>query len=93
MIAKRGVTCIHDIVTALLSLHQELPHFHFCEALFKPFENLLCLELCDHDIQDQVCHLWTSNRSNILKTSGESCLGLTTDLYSKQGPNIGKKKD
>jgi hypothetical protein len=24
--------------------------------LFKPFENLLCLELCDADVQDQVSY-------------------------------------
>ncbi|XP_054716947.1 brefeldin A-inhibited guanine nucleotide-exchange protein 3-like [Uloborus diversus] len=54
MISKKGVTTIHDIVSALLSSNSELPHFHFNEALFKPFENLLCLELCDTDIQEQI---------------------------------------
>lgn len=53
-VSKKAVACIHDIVTALLNEHAELPHFHFNEALFKPFENLLCLELCDADVQDQV---------------------------------------
>ena len=38
----------------MLASQSELPYFHFNEALFKPFENLLCLELCDNDIQDQV---------------------------------------
>lgn len=47
------MSSIHDIVNALLSNQNELPHFHFNEALFKPFENLLCLELCDADVQDQ----------------------------------------
>lgn len=41
-------------MAALLNEQMELPHFHFNEALFKPFENLLCLELCDSDVQDQV---------------------------------------
>lgn len=50
------MSSIHDIVNALLSNQNELPHFHFNEALFKPFENLLCLELCDADVQDQVGH-------------------------------------
>ncbi|KAH7947792.1 hypothetical protein HPB52_015848 [Rhipicephalus sanguineus] len=54
VIAKRAVTSIHDIVGALLSTHIDLPHFHFNEALFKPFENILCLELCDVDIQEQI---------------------------------------
>lgn len=46
---------MHDIITALLNENVELPHFHFNESLFKPYENLLCLELCDVDVQDQVC--------------------------------------
>ncbi|KAH6929002.1 hypothetical protein HPB50_022379 [Hyalomma asiaticum] len=54
VVAKRAVTSIHDIVGALLSTHIDLPHFHFNEALFKPFENILCLELCDVDIQEQI---------------------------------------
>lgn len=53
-ISKKAVDCIHDAVTALLGSYSELPHFHFNESLCKPFENLLCLELCDGDIQDQV---------------------------------------
>lgn len=53
-ISKKAVQCIHDSMTALLNEQVELAHFHFNEALFKPFENLLCLELCDSDVQDQV---------------------------------------
>ncbi|XP_066949043.1 brefeldin A-inhibited guanine nucleotide-exchange protein 3 isoform X1 [Macrobrachium rosenbergii] len=53
-VSKKAVSAIHDVVNALLSNNTELPHFHFNEALFKPFENLLCLELCDADIQDQI---------------------------------------
>lgn len=53
-ISKKAVACIHDSMAALLNDQFELPHFHFNEALFKPFENLLCLELCDSDVQDQV---------------------------------------
>lgn len=32
----------------------ELAHFHFNEALLKPFENLLSMETCDIDVQDQI---------------------------------------
>ena len=32
----------------------ELIYFHFNEALFKPFEHLVRLEICDQAIQDQV---------------------------------------
>ncbi len=54
MIAKKAVEYIHDIITVFLQNTNELPYFHFNEMLFKPFENLVCLELCDSDIQDQV---------------------------------------
>ena len=53
-ISKKAVNCIHEVVTTLLGSHPELPHFHFNESFCKPFENLICLELCDGDIQDQV---------------------------------------
>lgn len=55
-VSKKAVACIHDSVTALLNEQTELPHFHFNEALFKPFENLLCLELCDADVQVNIFH-------------------------------------
>ncbi|XP_025836483.1 brefeldin A-inhibited guanine nucleotide-exchange protein 3 isoform X2 [Agrilus planipennis] len=68
-VSKKAVTCIHDAVTALLNEQTELPHFHFNEALFKPFENLLCLELCDTDVQDQIvsclCEFVEGNRTEI----------------------------
>ncbi|KAJ8951561.1 hypothetical protein NQ318_020436 [Aromia moschata] len=68
-ISKKAVTCIHDSVTALLNEQAELPHFHFNEALIKPFENLLCLELCDVDVQDQIvaclCEFVEANRTEI----------------------------
>nr|XP_018907123.1 PREDICTED: brefeldin A-inhibited guanine nucleotide-exchange protein 3 [Bemisia tabaci] len=53
-ISKLAVSSMHDIITALLNENVELPHFHFNESLFKPYENLLCLELCDVDVQDQI---------------------------------------
>lgn len=45
----------------LLNEQIELPHFHFNEALLKPFENLLCLELCDSDVQVYFLILCTIN--------------------------------
>ncbi|KAL1497847.1 hypothetical protein ABEB36_008734 [Hypothenemus hampei] len=69
IISKKAITCIHDAVTALLNEQAELPHFHFNEALIKPFENLLCLELCDLDVQDQIvaclCEFVEANRTEI----------------------------
>ncbi|XP_059616193.1 brefeldin A-inhibited guanine nucleotide-exchange protein 3 [Phlebotomus argentipes] len=53
-ISKRAIEYIHDVITALLVEQTELPHFHFNEALLKPFENLLSMETCDIDVQDQI---------------------------------------
>lgn len=64
-ISKKAVQCIHDSMAALLNEQIELPHFHFNEALFKPFENLLCLELCDNDVQDQVSSRLCEARSHL----------------------------
>ncbi|KAF7995651.1 hypothetical protein HCN44_006758 [Aphidius gifuensis] len=68
-ISKKAIQCIHDSMTALLNEQIELAHFHFNEALFKPFENLLCLELCDSDVQDQIvsciCEFVETNRTEI----------------------------
>lgn len=53
-LSKQAIVSIHDTVLAFLNDQPELSHFHINESLFKPFENLLCLELCDIEIQDQV---------------------------------------
>lgn len=53
-LSKQAIASIHDTVLAFLNDQPELSHFHINESLFKPFENLLCLELCDVEIQDQV---------------------------------------
>ncbi|CAG4960165.1 unnamed protein product [Parnassius apollo] len=68
-IASLAIQCLHDCATTLLNQQVELPHFHFNEALLKPFENLLCLELCDDDIQEQIisciCEFVETNRMEI----------------------------
>lgn len=68
-VSKKAIQCIHDAVTAILNEQLELPHFHFNEALLKPFENLLCLELCDVDVQDQIvsclCEFVEANQTEI----------------------------
>ncbi|KAF2351661.1 Sec7 C-terminal [Trinorchestia longiramus] len=53
-VTKTAVATIHDVVNCLLANQTELPHFHFNEAVFKPFQNLLCLEMCDFEVQDQI---------------------------------------
>ena len=44
----------NETVTDPFQNTTEHPFFHFNEALFKPFENLVCLELADVDVQDQI---------------------------------------
>uniref|UniRef100_A0A3Q3A117 ARFGEF family member 3 n=1 Tax=Kryptolebias marmoratus TaxID=37003 RepID=A0A3Q3A117_KRYMA len=53
-ISQKAVSFIHDVLTEVLVSWVELPHFHFNEALFRPFEHIMQLELCDEDVQDQV---------------------------------------
>lgn len=50
-ISKRAIEYIQDIVQALLVEQSERPHFHFNEALLKPFENLLSSKTCDLDVK------------------------------------------
>lgn len=59
-VSQKAVSFIHDVLTEVLTSWAELPHFHFNEALFRPFEHIMQLELCDEDVQDQV-------ESNLLK--------------------------
>ncbi|XP_028982911.1 brefeldin A-inhibited guanine nucleotide-exchange protein 3 [Betta splendens] len=53
-VSQKAVSFIHDILTEVLMSWAELPHFRFNEALFRPFEHIMQLELCDEDVQDQV---------------------------------------
>uniref|UniRef100_A0A803ST95 ARFGEF family member 3 n=1 Tax=Anolis carolinensis TaxID=28377 RepID=A0A803ST95_ANOCA len=53
-VSRKAVSFIHDILTEVLMDWNEPPHFHFNEALFRPFERIMQLELCDEDVQDQV---------------------------------------
>lgn len=58
--SQKAVSFIHDILTEVLTDWNEPPHFHFNEALFRPFERIMQLELCDEDVQDQVSGVWKS---------------------------------
>lgn len=53
-VSKMAVTCVHDFIVAMLSERPELPYFHVNELLCKALENMLCLEVCDGDVQDQI---------------------------------------
>ncbi|XP_035825340.1 brefeldin A-inhibited guanine nucleotide-exchange protein 3 [Aplysia californica] len=54
VISKMAVTSIHEFIVSLVSQREERPHFHVNEFLCKTFEDMLCLELCDGDVQDQI---------------------------------------
>ena len=56
-VSQKAVSFIHDVLTEVLTSWAELPLFHFNEALFRPFEHIMQLELCDEDVQDQVRRL------------------------------------
>lgn len=61
--SQKAVSFIHDVLTEVLTSWAELPHFHFNEALFRPFEHIMQLELCDEDVQDQVESTRTDTQS------------------------------
>lgn len=56
--SRKAVSFIHDILTEVLTDWNEPSHFHFNEALFRPFERIMQLELCDEDVQDQASQPW-----------------------------------
>lgn len=56
-VSQKAVSFIHDILTEVLMDWNEPSHFHFNEALFRPFERIMQLELCDEDVQDQASQL------------------------------------
>ncbi|XP_045150527.1 brefeldin A-inhibited guanine nucleotide-exchange protein 3 [Echinops telfairi] len=60
-VSQKAVSFIHDILTEVLTDWKEPPHFHFNEALFRPFERIMQLELCDEDVQDQNSALFFSS--------------------------------
>ncbi|XP_056292080.1 brefeldin A-inhibited guanine nucleotide-exchange protein 3 [Pseudoliparis swirei] len=53
-VSQKAVSFLHDVLTEVLSSWAEPPQFHVNEALFRPFEHIMQLELCDEDVQDQV---------------------------------------
>lgn len=57
-VSRKAVSFIHDILTEVLTDWNEPSHFHFNEALFRPFERIMQLELCDEDVQDQASQPW-----------------------------------
>ena len=60
-VAKTAVETLRRVISHVLQEQAEPRHFHFNEALFKPYENLLCLEMCDTHLHDQVIHFISFN--------------------------------
>ncbi|XP_059166369.1 brefeldin A-inhibited guanine nucleotide-exchange protein 3-like isoform X2 [Physella acuta] len=54
VISKMAVTSIHEFIVSLVSQREEKAYFHVNEYVCKTFEDMLCLELCDGDVQDQI---------------------------------------
>ncbi|NXN28835.1 BIG3 protein, partial [Nycticryphes semicollaris] len=56
-VSRKAVSFIHDILTEVLMDWNEPSHFHFNEALFRPFERIMQLELCDEDVVTSIGEL------------------------------------
>ncbi|NWY65440.1 BIG3 protein, partial [Erithacus rubecula] len=56
-VSQKAVSFIHDILTEVLMDWNEPSHFHFNEALFRPFERIMQLELCDEDVVTSIGEL------------------------------------
>ncbi|NXG29365.1 BIG3 protein, partial [Dromaius novaehollandiae] len=82
-VSRKAVSFIHDILTEVLTDWNEPSHFHFNEALFRPFERIMQLELCDEDVQDQatlVCCL------QVVTSIGELVEVCSTQIQSGWRP-------
>lgn len=75
-VSQKAVSFIHNVLTEVLTSWAELPHFHFNEALFRPFEHIMQLELCDEDVQDQV-------KSNLQKHRKNFCDALHSFAWTQ----------
>ena len=82
-----AVNCIHETVTYILASFNEPPHFQFSEALCKPFETLLSLQLCDADVQDQVSYLSVSPHLSVFHPP-RSCLFSDRVFHLRAGRGV-----
>jgi brefeldin A-inhibited guanine nucleotide-exchange protein 3 len=89
-ISKRSIQYIHDIIISMLAVN-ELPHFHFNEAILKPFENLLNIETLDFDVQDQIftClfEIVEAHKTEI-KSGWRPLFGMLKNRNQKQKQNV-----
>ncbi|NXA54553.1 BIG3 protein, partial [Nothocercus julius] len=82
-VSRKAVSFIHDILTEVLTDWNEPSHFHFNEALFRPFERIMQLELCDEDVQDQATLL---RRLQVVTSIGELVEMCSTQIQSGWRP-------
>ncbi|RMC12844.1 hypothetical protein DUI87_10369 [Hirundo rustica rustica] len=80
-VSQKAVSFIHDILTEVLMDWNEPSHFHFNEALFRPFERIMQLELCDEDVQDQASQL-----GSVITSIGELVEMCSTQIQSGWRP-------
>ena len=74
---------IHDIITSLLHYNSEMPYFHFNESLFKPYETMILLELCDSDVQDQIIasiHQFVEGSSSEIRSGWRPLFGALRSI-------------
>ena len=82
-IAKKSISCIYDAINVFINEQPlELAYFHFNEALFKPFESLLNLELCDSEIQEQIIQCISEFVENNYSEIGSGWKSIFSSLKS-----------
>lgn len=54
VIANRAVSCLHDVITAVIGSHFDLKNFYFNESLLQAYSTILCLDVSCNETQDQI---------------------------------------
>ncbi|OQV24338.1 Brefeldin A-inhibited guanine nucleotide-exchange protein 3 [Hypsibius exemplaris] len=69
VVSEKAVVYIHAMVSTLTSTLSENPHFHFNELQLKPFESLICSQVCSVELQELIvyslCNLVETSKSDI----------------------------
>ena len=82
-VSKLAIQAIHDIIASLLHYNSEMPYFHFNETLFKPYETLILLDLCDTDIQDKIVasiHQFVEGSSSEIRSGWRPLFGALRSI-------------
>ncbi|XP_055338053.1 brefeldin A-inhibited guanine nucleotide-exchange protein 3-like [Paramacrobiotus metropolitanus] len=69
VVSEKAVSNIHALVAALTSSVTENQHFHFNELQLKPYESLVCTQVCSTELQELIvyslCNLVETSKSDI----------------------------